>query len=98
MERHGRIGKTFLARLGRVRVKRKCFRCRQRSGGHFPLDRALGLEDRSVTPGAESILADAASSDSYEEASCKLGNLAGVRVPGAPRFRAIALIGTLSRR
>ena len=74
-------GKTFLARLGRAGVKRKYFRCRQCGGGHFPLDRALGLEDRSAAPGAESILADAASSESYEEAGCKLDNLAGVRVP-----------------
>ena len=93
MERHGRAGKTFLTRLGRVRIERTQFRCRECGGGHFPLDRALGLEGRNATPGAESVLADAAGSDSYAEASRKLGNLAGVRVPKSTLQRHGARIG-----
>ena len=93
MERHRRIGKTLPARLGKVEIKRTQFRCRRCGGVHVPLDRALGLEGRNATPGAESVLADAASSDSYAEASRKLGNLAGVRVPASTLQRHGARIG-----
>ena len=93
MERHGRTGKTFPARLGRAGIKRNCFRCRECGGGHFPLDRALGLEGKAAAPGAESILADAASSESCGEAGCKPGNLAGVRVPKSTLRRHVAGIG-----
>ena len=93
MERQGRIGKTLLTRLGQVRVKRRYYRCRECGGGRFPLDRALGLEGKAVTPGAESVCADAAGSDSYAEASRKLGNLAGVRVPKSTLQRCGARIG-----
>ena len=81
MERHGRSGKTLQSRLGPVRGERTRFRCRECGGGFHPLDRALGLEGNSVTPGAESIHAAAASSDSCGTASRKLRNLAGVEVP-----------------
>ena len=61
-------------------LERICFYCRKCGAGHFPLDRALDLEGKSAAPGAESLYADAASSDSYEEAVRKLGNLAGMTV------------------
>ena len=85
--------KTFRTRLGPVRVERTCFRCRDCGGGFHQLDRTLGLEGRTVTPGAESLYADAASSDSYEEAGRKLKNLAGVDVPAATLQRHVAGIG-----
>lgn len=62
-------------------------------GGCFPLDRALGLEGKNVTPGAESLYADAASSDGYGTASRKLGNLAGVTVPKSTLQRRSVRIG-----
>ena len=92
-ERHSRSAKTFRTRLGPVRVERTCFRCRDCGGGFHQLDRTLGLEGRTVTPGAESLYADAASSDSYEEAGRKLKNLAGVDVPAATLQRHVAGIG-----
>ena len=83
MERRGRVGKTFGTRLGEVRVKRRYFYCRKCGVGDYPLDRALRLAGKRVTPGAEAVYADAAGSDSYEEARRKLWNLAGVTVSRA---------------
>ena len=51
------------------------------------------MSGKTVTPGAESLYADAASSDSYEEAGRKLKNLAGVDVPASTLQRHVAGIG-----
>ena len=93
MERHSRCGKTFRSRFGSFRMERTYCRCRKCGGGGFPLDIALGLADKKVTPGAESLCADVASSDSYEAASRKLGNLAGVGVPKTTLRRCSMRIG-----
>ena len=92
-ERHRRLAKRFHSRFGPLRVWRTYYICRPCGDGHFPLDRALGLEGKSATPGAESIYADAASSDSYEAAVRKLGNLAGVKVSKATLRRQCMRIG-----
>ena len=57
------------------------------------MDRALDLEGKSAAPGAESLYADAACSDSYEEAVRKLGNLAGMTVSKATLQRHSTRIG-----
>ena len=75
MERRGRVGKTFGTRLGEARVKRRYFYCRKCGVGDYPLDRALRLAGKRVTPGAEAVYADAAGSDSYEKARRKLSML-----------------------
>ena len=93
MERRGRVGKTFGTRLGEVRVKRRYFYCRKCGVGDYPLDRALRLAGKRVTPGAEAVYADAAGSDSYEEARRKLRNLAGVTVSRATLQRHATRIG-----
>ena len=80
-------------RFGPVRVERRRFRCRECGGSCFPLDRAPDLEGKNVTPGAESLYADAASSDSYEQTSRKLRNLAGVEVPTSTLQRHVARLG-----
>ena len=64
----------ILMRLGQVRIRRRYFNAAL-YGGRFPLDRAPGLEDKTVAPGAESVCAAAASSDFCAEASRKLGIL-----------------------
>ena len=92
-ELHRRLAKTFQSRFGLLSVLRTYYVCRPCGDGHFPLDRALGLEGKSATPGAESIHADAASSDSYEAAVRKLGNLAGVKVTKATLRRHCVRIG-----
>ena len=91
MERHSRSGKTFQARMGPVRIERTYFRCR--GTGFHQLDRTLGLEGRTVTPGAESLYADVASSQSCGQACRKLKNLAGVEVPKTTLLRHVAGIG-----
>ena len=77
MERHARVGTTFQTRLGPVRVERMQFRCGKCGAGCFPLDRALDLEGKAVTPGEESIRADAAGSGRQGKARRKPRNLGG---------------------
>ena len=93
MERHSRIGKTFQTRMGPVRIERSYCHCRKCGGGAFPLDRALGLEGRTATPGAESLYAEAASSGSYGRAVRQLRNFAGVEVPKTTLLRHVAGLG-----
>ncbi len=57
------------------------------------MDRTPGPEGKTAAPGAESLCADAASSDSYEESGRKLKNLAGVEVPASTLQRHVARIG-----
>ena len=93
MERRGRVGKTFGTRLGEARVKRRYFYCRKCGVGDYPLDRALRLAGKRVTPGAEAVYADAAGSDSCGEARRKLRNLAGAAVSRATLQRHSVRIG-----
>ena len=98
MERHQKFGKSFASRLGPVEVERTYCRCRDCGSGLFPLDRALGLEGQTATPGAASIVADAVVSDSFEEASRKLRNLAGVKVPATTLRRWTRELGEEAQR
>ena len=84
---------SFGTRFGPVRVERRRFRCRGCGDSRFPLDPAPNLEGKNVTPGAESLYADAASSDSYEQTSRKLRNLAGVKVPTSTLQRHVVRLG-----
>ena len=93
MDQSARAVKGFLSRLGLIDLERIYFHCRDCRVGLHPLDRALDLVGRNATPGAESICADAASSDSYEAASRKLKNLAGVDVPKSTLQRCCMRIG-----
>ena len=93
MDRHGRVGKTFGTRFGPVRVERCRFRRRECGDSRFPLDPALDLEGKNVTPGAESLYADAASSDSGGPARRQLKNFAGVEVPAATLQRHVLRVG-----
>lgn len=93
MERHRKLCKSFASRLGPVEVERTYCLCRDCGTGFFPLDRALGLEGQTATPGAVSMVADTVVSDSYEEASRKLRNLAGVKVPATTLRRWTREIG-----
>ena len=98
MERHQKFGKSLASRLGPVEVERTYCRCRGCGSGFFPLDRALGLEGQTATPGAASIVADAVVSDSFEEASRKLRNLAGVKVPATTLRRWTRELGEEAQR
>ena len=98
MARQRTAGKVFLTRLGAVEIRRGCYRCRRCGRGHHPLDRALGIEGESFTPGAASIMADAVCDDGHEAASRKLGNLAGVSIPSGTLQRHVESIAGQVRR
>ena len=93
MRRHQRKSKRFATRIGPVKVERTYYLCPDCGGGHFPLDRALGIEGESHTPGAASIIADAVVDCSYEAAGRKLANLAGVSVATTTLQRKARSIG-----
>ncbi len=95
---HLRESKTLMTRLGQVTVERVCRYCRECGHGHFPLDRALGLEGGSHTPGAASLMADVVGDSSFEEASRKPGNLAGVTIPPSTMHRRCLKIGARVQR
>lgn len=98
MQRHQLKVKRFTTRLGSVEVERTYCLCRDCGGGHFPLDRALGIEGESHTPGAASIIADAVVDSSYEAAGRKLVNLAGVSIPTSTLQRRARKIGEQLQR
>ena len=73
-----RKGKSFLTRLGRVEFERTYFHCRSCGKGCYPLDRALGLEGSTFTPGMASVMAETVPLMSFDAASRHIANLAGV--------------------
>ena len=93
MERHGRAGKTFEARMGPIRIERTYVRCRACGVAFHHPDRVPGLEGKTAAPGAESLYADVAGSESYGPASRKLKNLSGVEVSASTLQRHVAGIG-----
>ena len=99
MQRHQRKSKRFTTRFGPVEVERTYYRCPDCGDGHFPFDRKLGIEGVSHTPGAASIIADAvADGSSYEAASRKLANVAGVPISPTELRRKANGIGGRGRR
>ncbi len=79
MIRHtARKKKAWLTRLGRVEVERSYYYCRSCRNGFFPLDRALGLEGDTLTPGMLSVMAETTPMMSFDAASRHIANLAGL--------------------
>ncbi len=87
MHRRRPTAGPVLTRLGRVKVKRGCFRCRSCGRGRLPLDRAPGLEGRAITPGMANVLARTAPLTGFAAASGHIGDLAGVKAPAGPLQR-----------
>ena len=98
MVRHRFDDKSFMTRLGPVTIERIYCYCRDCGCGHHPLDRVLGLEGESHTPGAASLMADVVGDSSFEEARRKLENLAGVRIPPSTLHRWTLKIGAQVQR
>ena len=83
MERHGRAGKTFEARMGAVRIERIYVRCRACGVAFHHLDHALGLEGKTVTPGAESLYAVTTGLKLPKSAEAEFPSQGAAFVPGA---------------
>lgn len=98
MVRHRLAAKRFTTRFGDIEIRRVYRRCRGCGDGFHPLDRILGIEGETWTPGAASVIADAVSDGSYDEAARKLASPAGVRVHVSRIKRAAVRIGGLARR
>ena len=81
MRWHQQRRKSFASRLGSLKVNRSYYRCRICESGFFLLDRVFDLEGQTATPGAANLVADDVVLDSFEEASRKLYNLNGLKVP-----------------
>ena len=76
----GRPDKTFLTALGEVTLRRAYYHCPVCETGFFPRDRALGLDDGSLSPAVARMVGRTAAGASFQESSDLLWELAGLRV------------------
>jgi len=75
-----RRGKTFESVLGPLTLERAYYHCSRCDGGFCPRDRALGLEDSSLSPGVLRMVGQVGAAVSFEEGHELLQELAGVDV------------------
>ena len=102
-ERFGALLPKLTAEAGRPvpgldSIERVYFYCRDCNRGHHPLDRVLGIEGESHSPGAASLMADVVGDAGYADASRKLDNLAGVTIPPSTLHRQGIRIGQQVQR
>ena len=76
----GRRTKTFTTALGTLPLERAWYHCERCHSGFSPRDRALGLENTSLSPAALRMIAITAASTSFAGASALLRELAGLTV------------------
>ena len=76
----GRRPKTFTTALGPLTLERAWYHCERCHHGFSPRDRALGMEDTSLSPAALRMLGIAAARTSFAGASALLRELAGLSV------------------
>ena len=76
----GRRAKTFITALGPLALERAWYHCARCHSGFSPRDRALGLEDTSLSPAALRMLGITCASTSFAGASVLLRELAGLTV------------------
>ena len=75
-----RRGKTFESVLGPLTLERAYYHCGKCDSGFCPRDRALGLEDSSLSPGVLRMVGQVGAAVSFEEGHELLRELAGVDV------------------
>ena len=75
-----RRDKTFTSVLGDLTLQRAYYHCAACQKGSCPRDRALGLEDASVSPGVLRMLGSVGAEVSFEIGSGLLWDLAGLRI------------------
>ncbi len=76
----GRRDKTFTTVLGDITLSRAYYHCDACEGGFCPRDRALGIEDTSLSPAVARMSGKTAAMVSFAESSELLYDLAGVAV------------------
>lgn len=76
----GRRAKTFHSALGELHLQRAYYHCAACGGGFCPRDRALGLEEGSLSPALARMVAQVGAMVSFAEGSELLRELAGVAV------------------
>ena len=89
----GRRSKTFESVLGPLTLLRAYYYCASCASGSCPRDRALGLEDSSLSPGVLRMVGRVGAMVSFEEGHELLTELAGVNVPTKHVERAAEALG-----
>jgi hypothetical protein len=89
----GRHEKSFESVLGTLRLERAYYYCEPCQGGFCPRDRALGLEDFSLSPAVLRMVGSTATLVSFLESSALLQELAGVQVNPKQVERAAEALG-----
>ena len=89
----GRRPKTFTTVLGPLTLERACYHCDACRAGICPRDRALGLHDTSLSPGAVRMVGLAAADFSFAAASDLLWELAGLHVESKQVERCAEALG-----
>jgi hypothetical protein len=89
----GRHEKTFTSALGPLRLERAYYHCDRCESGFCPRDKALRLEEFSLTPAVLRMTGSTASLVSFKESSELLKELAGVEVSVKQVERAAESLG-----
>ena len=89
----GRNDKTFESVLGPLTLSRAYYHCEPCEAGFCPRDRALGLQDGSLSPGVLRMVGRVGAMVSFEEGHELLTELAGVNVPTKHVERAAEALG-----
>jgi hypothetical protein len=89
----GRHGKSFESVLGTLYLERAYYYCQKCQQGFCPRDRALSLEDFSLSPAVLRMVGSAATLVSFVESSSLLRELAGVDVNAKQVERAAEALG-----
>jgi uncharacterized protein UPF0236 len=76
----GRRDKTFTTTLGEMTLARAYYHCQDCAAGFCPRDRALSVEDTSLSPAVTRMVGLAAAMVSFEESDELMSELAGVPV------------------
>jgi hypothetical protein len=94
MRRGGRRPKTFTTVLGTMTLMRAYYHCETCKGSLVPRDRALLMDETSLSPGVIRMTGLAAAMVSFEEGSLLLSALAGVTVNAKQVERVAEALGT----
>jgi hypothetical protein len=89
----GRHDKTFTTALGEMTLSRAYYHCDECQAGFCPRDRALCVEDTSLSPAVTRMTGKTAAMVSFAESSELLGDLAGVAVDAKQVERTAEALG-----